>query len=352
MQYEHYRPEDFIRDDDFVQWVKNPTEAQTLFWENWLSDHPEKAKTIAAAREIILAVRYKNYYQPSEADFKAVWGNIQAGKRSGASKPQSAQLLWPAFLRAAAAIVIVSIAALLAWQYLTPKEVARKEIVRTVSLVEFKTVKGKKSHLTLPDGSNVKLNADSRITYQSDFGIKNRDLTLEGEAFFEVTPDKTRPFNIQTGRLMTTVVGTSFNINAYAANPQIKVAVKTGVVQVASELKTKYESQIRLLPEQMSVFDKAGKELTIKAFDPKFELAWVDDKIALRNADFQEIKQLLERQYAVTVVVQNGLKVKEEFNATFENATINKVLDALNYTSEFHYKLVKDKVYVTKRNEK
>jgi transmembrane sensor len=352
MQYENYRAEDFLRDDDFVQWVKNPTDAQVSFWENWLSEHPEKAKTIAAAREIILSVRYKNYYQPSHAEFQAVWENIRAGKPSSIKEPQSTRLLWPVFIRAAAAIFIISIAALLAWQYLSSKEVAQKPAVLHVSLVEFKTAKGRKNSITLPDGSRVKLNADSRITYRSDFGIGHRDLILEGEAFFEVTPDKTRPFHIETGRLTTTVVGTSFNISAYAASPQIKVAVKTGVVQVTSELKTKYESQIRLLPEQMSVFDKAGKELTIKVFDPKLELAWVSDRIALKNAGFEEIKQLLERQYAVTVVVQEGLKVKEEFNATFENATIKKVLDALNYTSEFHYKLVKDKVYVTKRNEK
>nr|WP_295922283.1 FecR family protein [uncultured Dyadobacter sp.] len=349
MRYEHYRPEDFIKDDDFVQWVKNPSDASATFWEKWLLQHPEKAQTVAAAREIILSVRYKNHFEASEADLKSVWKNIQAAKQFSAPMQQE-RPLWPSFIRAAAAIVILSIAALLAWQYTsrTPG-VARQGGTGMASLIEFKTAKGEKNRITLPDGSQVRLNADSRIAYRSDFGTGGRDVTLEGEAFFEVTSDKARPFRIQTGRLTTTVVGTSFNINAYADNPQIKVAVATGVVEVASELKTRNESMVRLRPEQMSVFTKDNRELTIKAFDPKLEMAWVTDKIALKNAGFEEIRRVLERQYAVTFVVEKGLQVKEDFNATFENVPIKKVLDALNYTSEFQYKLVKDKVYVTKK---
>lgn len=354
MPYENYRPEDFIKDDDFVQWVKNPADEQIAFWGKWLSEHPEKAQSVAAAREIILAVRYKNHFQASESDFKVVWANIQAARQSIVSEAERGSLwLWPSFARAAAAVVIISMAALLAWQYTGRREgTARTDSARMASLIEFRTSKGRKNQITLPDGSRVRLNADSRINYRSDFGTGRRDVALDGEAFFEVTPDKTRPFRIQTGRLTTTVVGTSFNINAYADNPEIKVAVATGVVEVASELKTSSESMVRLRPEQMSVFDKTHKELTIKAFDPGLELAWVNDRIMLKNADFEEIRRVLERQYAVTFVVDKGLKVKEDFNATFENVPLKKVLDALNYTSEFHYKLVKDKVYVSRKNAK
>ncbi|CAG5000120.1 hypothetical protein DYBT9275_02394 [Dyadobacter sp. CECT 9275] len=354
MHYENYQPEDFLKDDDFIQWVKNPTDAQILFWEKWLSEHPEKALTVARAREIILSVRYKNYYQPAESEMMAVWENIRSGERSASSRaPWYRQLPLPAVTRYAAAAVIVLLLTLLSRNYLNQKDSQSESVaVSSPVRVEHRTARGEKTTLTLPDGSKIKLNAGSRIVYQSDFGRKNRDLTLEGEAFFDVTHDTSRPFRIRTGGLTTTVVGTSFNISAYEENPIIKVAVLTGKVRVMGESKSGGENEMLVVPDEMSVFAKETGGLTMEGFDRQLELGWKDNVIILKNAGFPEIKKVLEREYAVTFVVEKGLKVKEEFSAKFENAPIKKILDALNYTSRFQYNLVKDKVYVTQKHEK
>lgn len=352
MHYDHYTPEDFLKDDDFIQWVKNPTDAQILFWENWLRTHPEKKQVVATAKAIILSVRYKNSYQPSEADMKAVWENIRLGERSNSAKKQWFRVLpLSSLTRYAAVVAMVSLIALLAWKYTSRNTKATGPVaVKSVIRIDRQTVKGERRTVTLPDGSTVKLNAESRITYQSDFGEHNRNLVLEGEAFFDVMPDPSVPFNIRTGDLTTTVVGTSFNINAYPASPQIRVAVRTGKVKVASgEADTE---KMLLLPDEMSVFEKKDGSLTSRQFDPLSEFGWVSNTIVLTNADFKEIKRVLEKEYAVTFVVEKGLNVKEDFSARFKDAPIRKVLDALNYTSRFQYNLVKDKVYVTQKNEK
>ncbi len=352
MHYDHYTPEDFLKDDDFVQWVKNPTDAQIFFWKNWISTHPEKAEAVAKAKEIILSVRYKHRYRASEVDMKAVWENIQLGERSTTAEKQWFRLLpLSSLVRYAAAVVVITLISLLAWNYTSHKSPATISQVngRPVQL-EYKTLKGQRETVTLPDGSRVKLNFESRISYQSDFGNAHRDLVLEGEAFFEVMPDPSRPFNIQTGELTTTVVGTSFNINAYADHPQIRVAVRTGKVKVASG--TQENKRVTLVPDEMSVFEKNNGSLTSQGFDPEKEFGWASNTIILENADFKEIRRILEKEYAVTFVVDKDLKVKEDFSAKFKDAPIKKVLDALNYTSRFQYSLVKDKVYVTKKDEK
>ena len=354
MHYENYTPEDFLKDDDFIQWVKNPTDEQRFFWESWLTIHPEKAETVAKAREIILSVRYKNYYQPSESDVRAVWENIQLGQRSERSEIRwTPRLTWPSLSRYAAAVAIIVLSSTLIWNYTQRKKTDSAPVAQTLPVrIELKTSKGEKDTLRLPDGSTVTLNSGSRIVYESDFGKELRNLSLEGEAFFEVAPNPEIPFNIQTGQLTTTVVGTSFNINAYPGDPQIRVAVMTGKVKVAGQSETGEVSKLTLVPNQMSLFEKGKGDLTMTSFDADREFGWMSNTIVLKNADFQEIRKILEREYSVTFVVEKGLKVKEEFSAKFENAPIKKVLDALNYTSRFQYSLVKDKVYVTKKDEK
>jgi transmembrane sensor len=354
MHYENYQPEDFLKDDNFIQWIRNPTDAQIIFWEKWLLQHPEKSEAVAKAREIVLSVRYRNHYQPSEADMKAVWQNIQSGERSNVSPKQWSLIpALPSMMRYAAAVVIVSLISLLTWNYSQRRQSLETGLANVKpGIVQYKTERGQKRKVSLPDGSIITLNADSRITYQSDFGSRERNVDLIGEAFFEVAPNPAKPFNIKTGALTTTVVGTSFNINSYEGNGQIRVAVVTGKVKVAAQSQTVGEKEVMLLPNEMSVFEKGSGDLREQGYNKEKEIGWVNSVIILENADFEEIKNTLERNYAVTFVVDKGLKVKEDFSAKFKVAPIRKVLDALNYTSRFQYNLVKDKVYVTKKDEK
>jgi transmembrane sensor len=353
MQYTDYQIADFLKDDDFVQWVRNPTHEQNIFWQNWLTQHTEKAQVVAEARAIILSTRYQNVYTPSDADLVSVWNQIQFGEKSQLSaRRQLPRLTLPLLLRGIAAVGIVALGSFLVWQQTDKSRSPENRVVVNVNRLDVKTAALEKRVVILPDGSTVKMNSRSKISYLSDFGKGNRELQLEGEAFFDVVPDSARPFRIYTGRLQTTVVGTTFNISAYAEDPHIRVAVKTGKVEVAEQANNDEAHKLLLMPDQMSLFEKAGNELTATSFDPDIEFGWTYPVIVLKNADFQEIKRVIEKEYAVTFVVEKGLRVREEFSAKFENAPLAKVLDALNYTSRFQYNLIKDKIYITRKDEK
>ena len=94
-------------------------------------------------------------------------------------------------------------------------------------------MKKKGKAVTLPDGSTVYMNAGARLSYSKQFGRKNREVQLTGEAFFDVTPDKKRPFSISAGNAVIRVLGTSFNVNSSNKENQVEVYVSTGIVELS-----------------------------------------------------------------------------------------------------------------------
>ncbi|MFC5411944.1 FecR family protein [Larkinella bovis] len=351
MAYQNYQLEDFLKDDDFIRWVKNPTAEQNHFWDRWLVEHPDKVQTVAQAKQLILSVRYKYSYQPSEADVRAVWERIQNTEPS--TKP--ARLIrFPVsvsgLLRFAAIFLITLSAAVTIWKYALQHKPTKTAINQHLTnTIQTRTIRGQRTRLRLPDGSLVKLNAESALTYSADFGQTNRAITLEGEAFFEVAHDPSKPFTIQTGKLKTTVVGTSFNINAYPENPDITVAVLTGKVKVATAATEITNNPDFLVPSDLYSYQKANETSRKEKINLTEVLAWKDNIIVLKNASYEEIKKKLERWYGVSFVVPKGLKVKEDFSARFSNNSLKSILDALNYTSNFQYELVNNTVYVTRK---
>ena len=351
MNYETYQLEDYLGDESFIHWVMNPLSEDSQGWQKWVEAHPEKSGLISLAKDTLLSVQYKNRSVPSVEDMDEVWLKIKNGKQSRRSSFRISALHFTGWVRYAAVLLAVSGLSWLSWKYLQKGDVILQPVPRiTASTIQQKTDKGDKRNVQLPDGSRVLLNSDSRITYSEDYGDTDRRIVLDGEAFFEVMPDAARPFIIRTGKLETIVVGTSFNISAYKGNPDIKVAVVTGKVRVKAHLDAEGVKEVVLFPSQMLTYGQADGEFKKENTDLVTETSWKKNVFFLKNADFQEIKDKLERWYSVTFVVDEGLDVKEDFTARFGDVPLEQVLDALNYTSRFQYERINDKVYVKKKH--
>lgn len=129
------------------------------------------------------------------------------------------------FRIAATVLILLGIGSVMV--YLNDKgALSRKTTVAT-------TENQKNLQITLPDGSNVVLNRNTRLTYRENFGRNGRNVALSGEAFFEITPDKENPFTVDAGKARVKVVGTSFNVNTNNADAAVEVFVKTGIVIVS-----------------------------------------------------------------------------------------------------------------------
>ena len=212
-------------------------------------------------------------------------------------------------------------------------------------LIEKEALFGQKLTFELPDGSIVKLNSGSKITFPKAFDTDQREVTLIGEAFFDVTKDPQRPFKIATDNIDVTVLGTSFNVDAYADNKLAVVAVKTGKVAVVDK---NGKDEVLLLPNQQASLSK--QELKFKKqqiTNSESVFGWLDQTMMFDDDTIDEIIITLERWYDVEVEIMANLDKKKKFTAKYKNPTLRAVMESLSYAYDFKYEL-KDKTVIIK----
>jgi hypothetical protein len=188
---------------------------------------------------------------------------------------------------------------------------------------------GEKLRLTLPDRSEVIVNSLSTITFSSDFGSSNREIALEGEAFFSVAPDKNLPFKVKTGAVVTTALGTAFN--AFARDGGIKISLTEGKVKVTTD-----KQVLSLLPGEMASVQQSNfSGLTKEKFDPAQTTLWKEGKIRFKSKPFREILQSLETWYGVRFEIKSDDNRK--VSGLFNNESLEDILTGLSFSLDFDY---------------
>ncbi|HVU57835.1 MAG TPA: FecR domain-containing protein [Puia sp.] len=223
---------------------------------------------------------------------------------------------------------------------------------------------GEKVRQLLPDSSFVWLNAGSHLEYASDYGKTRREVYLKGEAFFEVAPDRDRPFLVHAGRLTVRVLGTSFNVRSYEKDSTVETTLIKGKVEV--QLGDGSGKKIILTPnEKLTVPSVAGSApagggttpLRQPSYTPQplvhqsdtmgyDEVAWIDNKLVFWNEAFEQVAEKMERWYDVRIhFVRPELK-KEYLSGTFEKETVEQALTILQMTTRFHFKKEGKDIYL------
>ncbi len=210
--------------------------------------------------------------------------------------------------------------------------VASDSAALRVVTIEKKTLPGQKSMITLPDGSVVWLNAGSKITYTSDFGVHHRNLRLSGQAFFDVFKDKSKPFVVRCKDLEVEALGTSFDINAYQQK-QVKVSLLTGKVRVSPGKKK--EEQHVLLPGEYSIVDENNHVVEKGKFDSGLATAWKEGKLIFRDMTLDEMIPILELWYGVQIENKTRMKTQKHFNGTFERESLSNILENMGLSMGF-----------------
>jgi ferric-dicitrate binding protein FerR (iron transport regulator) len=206
---------------------------------------------------------------------------------------------------------------------------------RAPRLVTQQTEAGAKQQHTLPDGTVVWLNGESRLSYPETFNGATRGVTLAGEAFFEVKRDSARPFVVRAGRTLTRVLGTSFNLRAGPGSDHVTVTVVSGKVGFAPAGRPGKQVLLtagmrgNYLPAADSVY--AGPQR-----DPNV-LAWRSNKLVFRDTPLREMLPVLQKQYGVPVGVADPAILPCLFTSTFENAPLAEVLEAVALALDLQY---------------
>jgi len=201
----------------------------------------------------------------------------------------------------------------------------------------FTTQKGERAIIRLTDGTRVQLNVDSRLTVPSDFAQQTRKIELEGEAFFEVATDSTRPFIVRSGEVTTRVLGTAFDVNAYPEDEETRVVVSEGKVSLRAdadgdeaEARTS-EERVVLTQRQMARITRGGNRIVRQESDVFQHLAWMEGHLVLRKAPFREVVQKLERWYDLEISLAEGTVVPPgHLNSRFaEDQPLDEVLSVV-----------------------
>ncbi|MGN6180348.1 MAG: FecR family protein [Mucilaginibacter sp.] len=226
------------------------------------------------------------------------------------------------------------------------------------------------SKIQLPDGTKVWLNAGSKLTYNADsYGTEFRKVSLTGEGFFDVVKDPQHPFIVTTPTISIRVLGTEFNLRSYTNDVTSEAALVRGRIEL-TVLKNPEKKIILKASEKLTVFNNEQTAPTVPSPDnpasetddvPMIALSrihqaktdtlpsealWIDNKLAFDAEDFGSIAEKLERRYNVKIVFENDDLKKLRFTGRFQNEPIDKALNALRTTVDFHYKTQNNQIEI------
>lgn len=200
------------------------------------------------------------------------------------------------------------------------------------------------SSVLLPDGTEVRLNINSTLTYQQDFGRTDRRVALSGEGYFKVHRDENKRFVVHTDVMDVTVLGTTFNVYAYEGNDFYEMALIEGRVCVnatASPQKALYAN-----PHEKITYNKRTGELSLETTSTKVETAWMDDELIFRHEPLQEVFRCLERRFGVTFSVNDTTFRNDAYTGVFREKNVEDVLDILRQHYGFKYEREGDEICI------
>ncbi len=202
---------------------------------------------------------------------------------------------------------------------------------------EFVASYGARSALTLPDGSKVWLNSGSKLSYGQDFNHNDRQIYLTGEAFFDVAANKSKPFDVVTGRFTVRAVGTSFNVFSYSGN-EFESSLEEGATQVfLSGDKNQGAPILSMSPGERVVFNEKNGELILSEADVKQYSTWKDGKLTFKNTPMREVANKLERWFNIDIELKDQELLKYRYTAVIKNETILQTLEMLSFSAPIGY---------------
>lgn len=210
---------------------------------------------------------------------------------------------------------------------------------------EVATKRGSVSRVTLPDGTQVWLNSDSKLSYAGNFTGELREVTLSGEAFFDVAKDEARPFIIHTDKINVRVLGTAFNVKSYPADEAVETALIRGKIEVT--FNDRPAEKIILKPNERLVVSSGRPAKPKMSLDNinlirdtvVVETAWMQNKIAFSDESLLNISHMLERRFDVQFRWTNEEVRSYTYTGIYENESLRKILEVLSLSQKFTYSI-------------
>lgn len=295
--------------------------------EEILSEHFNELQTPEiedASHAQFAYFRSRQHDQPGDAFTSRLEAMV-----SGQTKDRPRILSWT--LRVAAAIAMV---AATAWLLLNLGNTTNAFAVRADEPLD----------ITLPDGTIVWLNANTQIEYDDTFGTNVREVTLSGEAYFEVSPDLTKPFRIHLGKVTVEVVGTSFNLRGYPGEPDIILNVMSGKVRFGGH------DMIEVAQGNEAMYHiSTGKSGPLTPLDPN-AVAWKTRRLVFEDALLGNAARDLGRYFGKPIIIETPEALRCHFTGSFQDPELEEVLEVIGYSLNVTYRFEGERVILQGQN--
>ncbi len=305
------------------------TDSEKQKLEFWLHENPKHRKIYAQLKLTIL------YPEPtkSESIKENTWKDLLTQlKKSNDTSPVPIKLLFNRWAQVAAAVLILGISALFVINFEGIASSSNKQ--SELKTIEKISQPGQKITSVLPDGSLVKMNAGTKIVIPEFFTHDKREVSLIGEAYFEVVKDVSRPFIIHVDGFTVEVLGTSFNIKAYEDNGYRGVAVKSGKVAVTD---LKKNQVVNLAKNEMIFFDEEGVMEKLPVLDEDLFFGWTDQRMVFKDNSLDDVLHAISNWYGVDIEISKEISSDKPYTANYKNPVMEEVMQSLSHVYNFKY---------------
>ena len=396
-EYPDLTLEELLEDREFTAWLlrgKNKKE-----WESLLAEHPEFKSTVNKARKILDLLRDQHDHL-SDDDLLNIWKNIESFDQQHLTRAHHIKLR--TFLRYAAMLIIalsIGTAGYVVFHrksksyvYSTTAESGtgrqshlvlsngttvdlesenskiamngdQKIVIDNEKVIDLNEASnpddhkmnevvipfGKKSQLTLEDGTKVWLNAGSRMAFPNKFTGKKREIFLEGEGYFEVAHNENMPFLIYTGEIAVKVLGTKFNISAYKTDQLVETILLEGKVAVSEQSALGFlKNETILSPNQKASYDRKDQSIVVKNEpDVDFAIAWTEGWFKFSQQSMNEVLNKLQRYYNVHFVYDNKFRTSDLITGKLDlKESVESVMMALADVTDIQFRIDGNKIYI------
>lgn len=355
MEGKIYTVEELMLDDSFLDYCLNTGSTHKEFWEEQIRQHAGQQAVFAEARYTITLLhgdlseaevnRQIEKIKSQIGDKEKKHSHAEPGQQSIQPRPAMpeqyrrpqpivSRLKKYMILGVAASVLVFSLVYL--FQYAFPKQVHAE----TASpAVVYRSGAGERRTVQLPDGSSVILNSNSSISLENGFNHKNRTILLEGEGFFRVAKDPTKPFIVTSGPFSATAIGTAFYVHARNVSADYHVDLLEGKLRLAAhdEAGPRLGQKTILLPGETGSWRAAEGAFAKTASDTTVLNTWVSGKLLFKDLPVENVLKMLEQWYAVSITVRHKPWNKLRLTGDYDNVSLDDVLKVVCFSLSAHY---------------
>ncbi|MFV0378075.1 MAG: FecR family protein [Mangrovibacterium sp.] len=292
--------------------------------QEWISSSDENQNEFSRIRNIWILSGLENEIDPVRKQVGIQQTLFKVKEQNRRKRVKELRLVWG---RYAALLLLAIVISGVSGYFISGQKNMPNQGIEVIAAI------GERSQVVLPDGSKVELNSGSTLRLEPSFGSKKRVVKLDGEAFFRIAHDASRPFVVKTSKLDVEVLGTVFNICSYSNEPGITTFLESGKVKI----KTENGQQVLLKPLQTADFNKESGKIEVVDQGSDYLVDWTRGMLTMKEVTIESLSKKLERKFNVTICFGDEEVKTHRYTGSIRDEQLDTILEALRFSSDLNY---------------